>query len=392
MDEEPIVVVGGGMVGGALARDLGRRGMPVRVLESSPPAPMAAGEAPRVRVSALSRRALDYLEALGVRERLDPVRLAPFDRVETWDAGGGGRLAFSAAELGLDCLGCFVENDHLQRVLLDSLAELPSVRLDAPAAELDIRGDGNGPRLTLAGGGALHPALVVAADGAQSRVRAAAGIGVSRGDYRQHAVVATVRLDPPAATTTWQRFTPEGPQALLPLPGGLASLVWYVDPPHARELLARAAEGFARAAEAAFPAELGRITEVLARSSFPISRLHAARYWAAGTVLVGDAAHVIHPLAGQGVNLGLRDAEALAARLASAGERGLPPDHPPTLAAYEHDRRGDNLLMQQVMNALHYGFTTGLGPLRRLRGLGLCVADRAGPVKRRVLAYAVSGC
>lgn len=351
MDEEPIVVVGGGMVGGALARDLGRRGMPVRVLESSPPAPMAAGEAPRVRVSALSRRALDYLEALGVRERLDPVRLAPFDRVETWDAGGGGRLAFSAAELGLDCLGCFVENDHLQRVLLDSLAELPSVRLDAPAAELDIRGD-----------------------------------------YRQHAVVATVRLDPPAATTTWQRFTPEGPQALLPLPGGLASLVWYVDPPHARELLARAAEGFARAAEAAFPAELGRITEVLARSSFPISRLHAARYWAAGTVLVGDAAHVIHPLAGQGVNLGLRDAEALAARLASAGERGLPPDHPPTLAAYEHDRRGDNLLMQQVMNALHYGFTTGLGPLRRLRGLGLCVADRAGPVKRRVLAYAVSGC
>jgi len=391
MDGEAIVVVGGGMVGGALARDLGRRGLPVRVLEASPPAPIAPAEAPRARVSALSRRALDYLEAIGVRERLDPARLAPFDRVETWDAGGGRRLAFTAAELGVDSLGCFIENDYLQQVLLDSLAELPSVRLDAPAAALDIRADANGPRLTLAGEGTLDPALVVAADGGRSRVREAAGIGVSRGDYRQHAVVATVRLDPPAATTTWQRFNPEGPQALLPLAGGCASLVWYVDPPHARELVAREAEGFARTVEAAFPAELGRITEVLERASFPVARLHAERYWAAGTVLVGDAAHVIHPLAGQGVNLGLRDAEALAGRLDDAMARGLPPDHPPTLVAYERDRRGDNLLMLQVMNALHYGFTTSLGPLRRLRGLGLGVADRAGPVKRRVLAYAVTG-
>lgn len=391
MDMEAIVIVGGGMVGAALARDLGQRGLAVRVLEAQPPAPVAAGEPPRLRVSALNRRSLDYLERLGVRDRLDPGRLASFDRVETWDAAGGGRLVFDAGEIGLDAFGCFLENDHLQASLLASLEGTPGVTVEAPAPELTLTADENGPRLSIAGRGAVQPTLLVAADGARSRVREAAGIGVSRGDYRQHAVVATVRLDPPAGTVTWQRFTPEGPQALLPLAGGLASLVWYVDPPHARELMGREPESLARTVEAAFPPALGRITEVLATGSFPITRLHANRYWAAGTVLVGDSAHVIHPLAGQGVNLGLRDAEALARRLAEAAARGLPPDHPPTLLAYERERRRDNLLMQQTMSALHYGFTSGLGPLRRLRGLGLRAANAAGPLKRRVLAYAVSG-
>lgn len=391
MAAEPIVIVGGGMVGAALARDLGQRGLAVRVLEAQPPQPLTPGEPPRLRVSALNRRSLAYLERLGAYERLDPARLAPFDRVETWDIGAPPRLAFSAADIGEESFGCFVENDHLQAALLGSLEDQPGVRLQAPAPALAITPGANGPVLAIEGEGELAAPLVVAADGARSRVREAAGIAVSRGDYRQHAVVATVRLDPPAGMTTWQRFTREGPQALLPLAGGLASLVWYVDPPHARELTGLGSEAFARTVEAAFPPQLGHITEVLAAGSFPITRLHAHRYWSAGTVLVGDAAHVIHPLAGQGVNLGLRDAEALAARLGQAAARGLPPDHPPTLLAYERDRRGDNLLMQQVMSALHYGFTRRLGPLNRLRGYGLAAAEHAGPLKRRVLAYAVSG-
>lgn len=391
MTNNNVLVVGGGMVGAAVAVDLGRRGIPVRVLEAQPPARPSRDEPPRLRVSALNGRSLEYLQALGAWPALDHERVADFNEVMVWDIAASGRLHFTAEDLGFDRLGVFLENDHLQAALLDTAATLESVQLDAPAAPLDVRPGEDGPRLFLEGEGELTPALTVAADGAASRLRDSAGIGVWEGDYGQHAVVATVRPNPPAGQQTWQRFTPDGPQALLPLANGMASLVWYVSPDKARLLKAMSEADFIEAVEAAFPTDLGLIDGVYARGSFPIRRLHARRYWQDDVVLVGDAAHVIHPLAGQGVNIGLRDARALAEQIAEAYRRGLPASHPSRLAAYERERRPDNQLMQSTMTAFHVGFTAPLGPFAPIRGLGLQIANHGGWLKRRVLRYAMEG-
>lgn len=391
MESNRVLIVGGGMVGAALAVDLGRRGIPVRLLEARPPVPPSAEEAPRLRVSALNQRSIGYLESIGAWSALQPSRLADFDEVLTWDISGGGRLDFNAAELGLERLGVFLENEHLQSALLKVADDLEAVSLEAPAPALSIEASEQGPRLYLEGEGPLDPGLIVAADGAGSPVRDAAGIRVWEGDYGQHAVVATVDPEPAATTRTWQRFTPEGPQALLPLAGGAASLVWYVRPARARELLALPASDFIRAVEDAMPVELGRIARLHGRASFPIRRLHARRYWRGQVALVGDSAHVIHPLAGQGVNLGLRDARALAEQIAEAHRLGLPLAHPPLLAAYERARRPDNQFMQSTMTAFHLGFTTPIGPLAPLRGWGIGLAAHGGWFKRRVLRYALEG-
>lgn len=391
MKPSDILIVGGGMVGAALAVDLGQRGIPARVLEANPPAWPSADEPPRLRVSALNRRSIDYLQSIGAWSLLDPSRVADFDEVMTWDISGEGRLSFTARELGLDRLGVFVENQHLQAALLKAAGDLEAVQLDTPSDGLQIEPGQDGPKLTLANEGVLEPKLVVAADGALSPLREAAGIGVWEGDYDQHAVVATVLTRPPAARTTWQRFTPEGPQALLPLADGAASLVWYVKPARARELLALSEKDFIHAVEDAFPSELGLIDVLYDRGSFPIRRRHARQYWKGNLVLVGDSAHAIHPLAGQGVNLGLRDARDLAARIAEAHRQALPVAHPPMLAAYERSRRPDNQLMQSTMSLFHWGFTAPLGPLARLRSTGLRLAGHGGWVKRRVLRYALEG-
>lgn len=391
MEGRRVLIVGGGMVGSALAADLGRRGVPARVLEAAPPSRPELAAPPRLRVSALNRASIRYLTSIAAWPALDADRLADFDEVCTWDIGGGGRLEFRADELGLDRLGVFVENDHLQAALMETAKSCESVEFDAPAPALDIQPGKHGPILSLADEGRLDPALIVAADGGASRLRDAAGITTANGDYRQHAVVASVTPEPLATHRTWQRFTPEGPQALLPLAEGAASLVWYVRPDRASELLALDAADFIRALEDAFPVELGRIRVLHERGSFPIRRLHARRYWRSNVVLVGDSAHVINPLAGQGVNIGLRDAGALAECIAEAFEQGLPLSHPPLLSRYEHARRLDNQLMQSTMTAFHWGFTAPLGPLASLRGLGLGLANRGGWVKRRVLRYALDG-
>jgi 2-octaprenyl-3-methyl-6-methoxy-1,4-benzoquinol hydroxylase len=391
MDNKGIVIVGGGMVGAALAVDLGQRGIPVRLLEARPPQPPTADESPRLRVSALNQRSVEYLQTLTAWSALQGGRIADFDEVLTWDVSGGGRLRFTALELGLERLGVFLENEHLQATLLEIARTLPAVRVDAPVEGLEIEPSEDGPRLVIDGEGVVDAALIVAADGGGSPLREAAGIGSWQGDYHQHAVVASVRTNPAATTCTWQRFTPTGPQALLPLAGGDASLVWYVDPSRAESLAQLDADAFVHELETAFPQELGLVETLHGRAHFPIRRRHARRYWQGNLVLVGDSAHVIHPLAGQGVNLGLRDARELASRIAEAHRLGLPPSHPPLLAAYERARRPDNQLMQSTMSAFHYGFTAPLGPLAGLRSMGLRLAGHGGWVKRRVLRYALEG-
>lgn len=402
MNDFDILVVGGGLIGGAVALDLGRRGWRVGVLDPREPAAVAADSPYQLRVTAINRRSQAYLEGLGVWDDVAAIRACRFTRLGVWESGRlRDGVLFSAEELGTTHLGHFVENDVLQRALWhghDAVADITRFAPATPQAiELrDELADETGEerhRIHLDDGSVLTAPLLVAAEGAESELRRRAGIPVDRGEYGQHAVAASVRLagDSEWATPeiTWQQFTPEGPRAYLPLGPNHASLILYTHGDRARSLLDRSPQAFRDALEHAFPEELGGIEEVGASGSFRIQHLHARTYTRAGVVLVGDAAHVVHPLAGQGANLGFRDAEVLGECLGDAG--AAPFVNPSALARYSRQRRADNQLMLSAMTAFHQGFRVPGSFARNVRGVGLQAARFAGPARRAVMAYATWG-
>ncbi|MFP4146424.1 MAG: UbiH/UbiF/VisC/COQ6 family ubiquinone biosynthesis hydroxylase [Halorhodospira sp.] len=388
-----IVIVGGGMVGAALAADFGQRGWQVGLVEETPPQPVDPAGPYRLRVSALNHASIGYLDRLGAWERVTATRSCPYDRLSVWADEGHARLTFTVDELGEHTryLGHIVENELVQGALWSVLETCPSVTRYFPHYTSRLEPAPFGASMELNDGQRLHGSLVVAADGAQSRLRQAAGIPLQMTDYRQSAVVAQVRTRLPQQSITWQRFVAEGPQAFLPLVGPRASLVWYTVPDRARYLASLPAEQLRTALEAAFPPELGGLEAVEQQASFPIRAQHAHHYTAPGLVLVGDAAHTIHPLAGQGVNLGFRDAQALVRHVVEAVTAGKAPDEPEVLSAYARERRLDNQLMQSAMTAIRAGFTTRQRPWPALRQCGLRLAQHAGPLKRLALRYASEG-
>ena len=239
--------------------------------------------------------------------------------------------------------------------------------------------------LTLDDGTALAARWVLACDGAESHTRKLAGIGVSRFEYRQHCMLINIDTDFAQEDITWQQFTPSGPRAFLPLPGRHGSLVWYDSPARIRALAAMSNEALAVEVRRHFPSRLGGFT-VTDKGSFPLVRRHANDYHAGRVVLLGDAAHTINPLAGQGVNLGFKDVACWAGLLGKAGAQW----HELALAGrYEGRRRPDNLLMQSGMDLFYGVFSNEIGPLRLARNLALNLADKAGPLKEMALRYAL---
>lgn len=386
-----VAIVGGGMVGGTLACALARGGLSVALVEASPPRPVrdwGPGTPFDLRVSALTRASEAVLRQAGVWAGVERRRLAPFREMRVWDAGSAGAIHFDAAELAEPALGHIVENRALVEAIDERLAELPGVTRIEPERPVNLEVRGKAARLHLSGG-AIEAGLVVGADGARSRVRELAGIGLHRSGYGHSALVATVRTDLPHGETAWQRFLPTGPLAFLPLPGGHCSIVWSAPPPRVEEWLALPADDFAEALETASEGRLGRVVWVGERASHPLYRQHAERYVGPRVALVGDAAHTIHPLAGQGVNLGILDAAALAEVVLAAWRAGGDPGALPVLRRYERWRKGHNLLVQAAMDGFRVLFASELAPVRLARGLGLRAADAAGPFKTLVMRHAM---
>ncbi|MEN4979349.1 3-demethoxyubiquinol 3-hydroxylase [Erwinia billingiae] len=381
-----VTVVGGGMVGAALASGLAAQGFKVAVLEQQEPAEFDANSNPDVRISAIGAASVALLKQLDVWPLIQRMRCTPYRKLETWE-WHTAQVSFDAQSLGLPELGYMVENSVLQRALWQRLQQ-QGVELISPARLQAMQPGNGGWQLTLENGDRLLTKLVVGADGANSQVRQLAGMGIRGWNYAQSCMLISVRCEQDAGDCTWQQFTPDGPRAFLPLFDRWASLVWYDSPAKIRQLQAMNMAQLGQQIATHFPARLGKVTPVSA-GSFPLVRRHATRYVLPGLALVGDAAHTINPLAGQGVNLGYRDVDALIDTLVASRDRAEDWASEGVLKRYQRKRQKDNLLMQSGMDLFYFAFSTPVAPLRIVRNLGLMVAERSGVLKRQALKYAL---
>ncbi len=380
-----VIVVGGGMVGAALAALLGRSRLRVAVIEGVAPRAWSPEQPPDLRVSSVNAISQRVFAACHAWEGMYSRRAAPFRRLKVWDNSEHDGTTFHAADVGAESFGWFVENPIIQLALWESLAELDTVTRYCPAKPARLEPDLHHVSLTLQDGRELSADLLVGADGARSSVRHMAGIAVDVHDYHQQALIINAVTELPQQDITWQRFTPTGPQAFLPLAGHHASLVWYHTPDKVRQLLALSDHELIVALQQEFPEELGGINAILGRASFAIRRLHAQRYRAHRIVLVGDAAHLIHPLAGQGLNIGIQDIALLARYL----ERGDDPGAAKLLSAYEAHRRPANQAMMSTMEAFHHLFPRSPAVLRQAGAKGLVMINTLSPLKRWVMRHAM---
>lgn len=382
-----VAIVGGGMVGGALALGLAQHGFAVTVIERHEPAVFNSEAQPDVRISAISASSVALLRGLGVWESIQAMRCHPYRQLETWE-WENAHVMFDARELKLPLLGYMVENTVLQRALWDELQAHPQVTLRTEGTLSALHAHNDFQELTFSNGDTLTAKLVVGADGANSWVRQAAGIGIHAWQYQQSCMLITVECEDEAGDSTWQHFTPHGPHAFLPLFDRWASLVWYDTPARIRQLQTLNMVQLEQEIALHFPPRLGRVKPVAA-AAFPLTRRHALKYVRPGLALVGDAAHTIHPLAGQGVNLGYRDVEALLEVLTGARSHGEAWASHGVLKRYQMRRMADNFIMQSGMDLFYAGFSNDLGPVRLLRNIGLMAAERAGVLKRQALKYAL---
>jgi 2-polyprenylphenol 6-hydroxylase len=382
-----VLVVGGGAAGACLgallARAAGARPVRVALLEPRPVGVPAADEPADARVVALSRASERVLLRAGAWQGLAGPRLFAYERMRVWhesvSAASPDALLFDAADVGEPNLGYIAEHRALQAALLAAFAQAGGELRTASFQSLTSDADG----VTVhTGQETLRARLVVGADGAASPLRNAVGLTASVSPYGQTAIVATVATERAHAATAWQRFMHDGTLAFLPLSRGTSSIVWSADDARARELLEMPEARFAQALDEASDLTLGHTRLVSARVSFALSRVRATRYVAQRVALIGDAAHVVHPLAGQGVNLGLLDAAALAQQVVGALEAGEDPGALRVLRAYERWRKTEVAAMAAAIELFDRLLAHGQGRLARLAQRGMALVNRSAELKR----------
>lgn len=388
------VVAGGGVVGAATALMLAREGLQVALVEPRRPTPWRR-ETRDLRVYAFAPDNAALLDGLGAWRDVLQSRVQPYRAMRVWDAAGGDPLVFDADALGQPQLGWIVENNALVDALWRALPAA-GVRVHCPAQVESLEQHATGVRIGLDDGLVLDARLAVAADGGNSALRGLAGIDAPGHAYAQQGVVAFVASERPHDATCWQRFLPSGPVALLPfnddgdvdVRGRLGSIVWTLPDAEAQRLLAADADIFERELAQAFGGELGGFRLRSSRVGFPLQRQLAERYVEGRVLLLGDAAHMVHPLAGQGVNLGLRDVAALQALLRGSSAKGGDIASPARLARWARTRRSENAVNAHAFEAINRAYSNdGLLPTL-LRGHALGIAGRLPPLARALWRHA----
>ncbi|MDB6164545.1 MAG: 2-octaprenyl-3-methyl-6-methoxy,4-benzoquinol hydroxylase [Xanthomonadaceae bacterium] len=385
-----VAVVGGGAVGTCAALALARAGLDVALIEAAQPQRWTVGK-PDLRVYAIAPDNIGLLDTLGVWEGIASARAQAYRRMRVWDAAGGGELMFDADAFGRRELGWIVEHALLVERLWDG-ANAAGVRVHCPARVERCEQDPGGVRLQLDDGTRIEASAAVAADGADSTLRQLAQIDVVSHDYRQRGIVAYVTTANPHEETAWQRFLPGGPVAFLPCAdltdvqpaGHRSSIVWTVADDKVADLLAADDREFGESLTRAFGARLGDVVPQSPRVAFPLRR-QLVREAVNGRVLViGDAAHVVHPLAGQGVNLGLRDVWALRDMIGTAIDLRVDWSRPHRLARWARARKSENAVAAYTFEGINRVFASDGMAATLLRGPLLGLAGRVPPLAHRL--------
>ncbi|MEE9303936.1 MAG: UbiH/UbiF/VisC/COQ6 family ubiquinone biosynthesis hydroxylase [Thiotrichaceae bacterium] len=381
-----VIINGAGMVGATLACLLAQQGRKVAVIEAYLPTAFSEDAPAELRVSAISRASQRAFVEIGAWDQMLAMRASPYEAMHVWDGTGDGEIHFDAAELGEPNLGHIIENKVVQLALLEVMRDEEHIELIAPASLSTFEITDKRVSVELDNGSLLSSELLVGADGANSKVRSLAGITFNKNDYAQQGLVATVHTETSHQNTAWQRFLPGGPLALLPLFDGNCSIVWTLPADKADYHLAMTESDFNLALGEAFDFHLGDIKVISQRAAFPLMGRHAEHYVLPRIALIGDAAHTIHPLAGQGVNLGIKDAVELAKVLSnssrSAGSYSL-------LRRYERARKGDNVLTQKAMEGFKVLFGNSFPIVKMGRNLGLNLVNKLAPIKNEIIRKAM---
>ena len=398
-DTYDIIIVGGGMVGLSFANELIGSDFSVAVIERSELKPVA--EQPDCRVSAINRSALARFGKSGVFQSELSERVCAYEKMFVWDQTGAGQIEFDSAELGVSELGAIIENNVLQQMLLDKVTAADNIDYLCPREIISIDYSFEDERaadirVALDSGSAdsektLTAKLLIGADGVNSRVREVAAIQRNRQPYQQQGLVCNVTTSEPHQHTAWQCFMPTGPLAFLPLYNGQCSIVWSLDEDAASAAMALDDKAFMQALAEAGEYKLGEVTEVSQRYLFPLTHGHATEYVKPGLALIGDAAHNIHPLAGQGANLGIADAFALADVIIEARSAGRQWAAEHTLKKYQRQRKGANSVMEMSMTGFKQLFGNNNAFISELRNAGLSLVDHLPALKYRIIQQALNG-
>ena len=396
-----LAIVGGGLVGSALACALANHSqtgsLRIALIEASEGFPSYSGADFDPRVVALTHASQQLLQQAGAWQQVATERLCPYSRMYVWDAAGTGSIEFDAREVRQPCLGHIVENSVITNALMAAVERYEQIELFRPQRVESLQRNGVTTQLQLLDDVTIEAKLIVAADGANSKIRQWVDLPTREWDYQHTAIVTTVRTEQPHQYTAWQRFIDTGPLAFLPLQtesdgqmdDHYSSIVWSTSPEQAERLMALDDQQFCAELSRACEAHLGEVSSVAKRFSFPLRQRHAIDYFRDNVVLVGDAAHTIHPLAGQGVNLGFLDVAALRDELVRTLARDLEVGEPSLLKRYQRQRKSHNLSMMAVMEGFKRLFGSQELPVRWARNEGMRQLNGLGPLKNVVIKQAM---
>lgn len=386
-----VIIVGGGMVGATLALALAQRtSLSICILEAKAQETLWSPQYYHHRVSAIALSSQRIFQSLNVWQIIKSMRVSPFTQIAVWDAKDNGQICFDCKEIAEPVLGHIIENNVIQSALLEKIKSYPKIKWISPIELSACRELEDGVELESADGHIFHANLAVAADGAQSWLRKKVNIDVDKEYYEQEGIVTTVQTEMPHEKIARQVFLDTGPLAFLPLDeANTSSIVWTLPTAKAKSILSLDDEKFSDVLTYAFSQKLGKVIKVDKRFAFPLNKQQVKKYVKPHIALIGDAAHMIHPMAGQGVNIGLLDAAALAEIIIDASEKRRDFACLATLRQYERWRKADNLMMVAGIDIIKNIFASDKKTITQLRTLGLNMANRVSLVRKVFARYAV---